>query len=152
MSGACRIAGAKLMLHLTKLCVGISDIAQLRQVQQDRLARGEALRHLTRSFPRRVGEIIDGGSLYWVIAGATVVRQRVIDIEDTTYSDGSKCAALVFDRELVAVVGRPTKPFQGWRYLDPAAAPADLTGVQAAEGSHALPPALRRELEDLGLL
>ena len=140
------------MLHLTKLCVGISDIGQLRQVQQARLARGEALRHLTRSFPRRAGDIIDGGSLYWVIAGATVVRQRVIDIEDATFADGSKCAALVFDAELVAVVARATKPFQGWRYLDPAAAPTDLTSVQAAQGSNALPPALRRELEHLGLL
>ena len=140
------------MLHLTKLCVGISDVTQLRQAQAARLARGEVLRHLTRSFPRRAAEITDGGSLYWVIAGATVVRQRVIDIEETTYADGSKCAALVFDPELVAVVARSTKPFQGWRYLDPAAAPADLTGVLTAEGSNALPPALRRELEHLGLL
>ena len=140
------------MLHLTKLCVGISDIADLRRHQQARLARGDALRHLTRSFPRRAQEILEGGSLYWVIAGATVVRQRVIDIQEAAYDDGSKCAALFFDAELVPVAARPTKPFQGWRYLDPAAAPLDLTAATAAEGSDALPPHLRRELEALGLL
>ena len=140
------------MLHLTKLCVGISDVTQLRVAQAARFARGEALRHLTRSFPRRAAEIIDGGSLYWVIAGATVVRQRVIDIEETTYADGSKCAALMFDHELIAVAARVTKPFQGWRYLDAAAAPIDLAEVPPTQGSDQLPPALRRELEHLGLI
>ncbi len=140
------------MLHLTKLCVGISDVADLRRLQQARAARGEPLRHLTRSFPRRAQEILEGGSLYWVIAGAMVVRQRVIDIQEAAYDDGSKCAALFFDAELVPVAARPTKPFQGWRYLAQAAAPPDLAAVAAAEGSEALPPALRRELETLGLL
>jgi len=140
------------MLHLTKLCVGIGEVAELRQLQQARLARGEALRHLTRSFPRRAQEIIDGGSLYWVIAGAMVVRQRVVDIQEAAYDDGSRCAALFFDPELVAVAARPTKPFQGWRYLDPAAAPPDLAAGVTAEGSESLPASLRRELELLGLL
>lgn len=140
------------MLHLTKLCVGISDVAQLRQLQQERRARGEILRHLTRSFPRRADEVVDGGSLYWVIAGAMVVRQRVVAIKKEFYSDGTKCAALVFDPELVAVAGRVTKAFQGWRYLDPAAAPVDLVAGKGGEGSEVLPLALRRELEALGLL
>ncbi len=140
------------MLHIIKLCVGVSDIAELRGYQQARLARGEPLRHLTRSFPRRAPEVIDGGSLYWVISGAVAVRQRIIDIQEAAYDDGSKCAALHFDPELVPVAARPTKPFQGWRYLDPAAAPPDLAALASAEGAEALPPAMRRELETLGLL
>ena len=136
------------MLHLTKLCVGISDVTQLRVAQAARLARGEALRHLTRSFPRRAAEIIDGGSLYWVIAGATVVRQRVIDIEETTYADGSKCAALMFDHELIAVAARVTKPFQGWRYLEPERAPPDLSSGDTAD----MPAEMAAELKRLGLL
>lgn len=140
------------MLHLTKLCVGVTDIAHLRSLQAARLARGEPLRHLTRSFPRRAQDILDGGSLFWVIAGATVVRQRLIDIQEAAYDDGSKCAALLFDPALVPVVARATKPFQGWRYLDPAAAPRDLGIAAAADGTEALPAALRRELETLGLL
>jgi len=140
------------MLHMTKLCVGITDIAHLRQRQQARQAAGEVLRHQTRSFPRRAAEVIDGGSLYWVIGGAMVVRQRVIDIAEAVYDDGTRCAALVFDAELVPVAARPTRAFQGWRYLDPASAPPDLVAGQVAAGSDALPAALRRELEHLGLL
>ena len=81
-----------------------------------------------------------------------MVRQRIIDIQEAAYDDGSKCAALFFDAELVPVAARATKPFQGWRYLDPAAAPVDLGATATAEGSEALPPQLRRELESLGLL
>lgn len=140
------------MLHIIKLCVGVSDIAELRGYQAARLARGEPLRHLTRSFPRRAAEIIDGGSLYWVISGAVAVRQRITDIAEAAYDDGSRCAALHFDPELVPVLARPTKPFQGWRYLAADAAPPDLAALPPAEGSDALPPALKRELETLGLL
>jgi hypothetical protein len=140
------------MLHIIKLCVGVTDIADLRRYQAARLARGEILRHLTRSFPRRAAEITEGGSLYWVIAGAVAVRQRITDIREAAYDDGSKCAALHFDPELVPVLARPTKPFQGWRYLAADAAPPDLAAAPPAEGSDALPPALKRELETLGLL
>ena len=59
----------------------------------------------------------------------------------------------VFDPELVPVEMRPQKPFQGWRYLQPEAAPADLPADgPVAEGLDALPPRLRRELRELGLI
>lgn len=140
------------MLHMTKLCVGISDIAQLRRLQAERLAAGGTLRHRTRNFPRRAHEVTDGGSLYWVIAGATVVRQRVLDIVEDHWDDGARCAALLFDAELVPLAGRLTRAFQGWRYLDPAAAPVDLASAAQDADATALPPALRRELVALGLL
>jgi hypothetical protein len=81
-----------------------------------------------------------------------VVRQRVVDIIADHWDDGSACAALLFDPRLVAVAGRPTRAFQGWRYLDAAAAPPDLTATAAAAGEEELPPALRRELRALCLL
>jgi hypothetical protein len=52
---------------------------------------------------------------------------------------------------LVPVMGRPTRPFQGWRYLEAEAAPADL-GEAGRGGVEALPEAMRRELQALGLL
>jgi hypothetical protein len=137
------------MLHMMKLAVGIRDIAQLRALQESRLAAEGGLRHLTRSFPRRAADIIDGGSMYWVIAGAMVVRQRIPDIAEARYGDGSACAAIHLDPDLVAVAGRPTRPFQGWRYLAAEAAPPDIA-AGATVGD--LPEALRRELQELGLL
>ena len=140
------------MLHLTKLAVGIDDIGHLRAVQARRAAAEPPLRHRTRNFPRRAAEIVEGGSMYWVIAGAMVVRQRVVAIRRDRWEDGSACAALVLDAELVPLVGRVTKPFQGWRYLSPDQAPPDLQAGPPADGEADLPPALREELRALGLL
>ena len=138
------------MLHMMKLAVGIRDIAHLRELQARRLAADPPLRHLTRSFPRRAAEILDGGSIYWVIAGAVVVRQRITAITESAYEDGSACAALHFDPRLVPVAGRPTRAFQGWRYLAADAAPQDLT--KSGRGANELPESLRRDLQYLGLL
>jgi hypothetical protein len=140
------------MLHMMKLAVGIRDIAHLREAQDERARTRPPLRHFTRSFPRRAGEIIDGGSLYWVIGGAMVVRQRILDIVADHWSDGTPCTGLVLDPDLVAVAGRPTKPFQGWRYLAAAEAPPDLAAAVEPRGAESLPPALARELRALGLL
>jgi hypothetical protein len=140
------------MLHLAKLAVGIRDIAHLAEVQAERLERRPPLRHLTRNFPRRAAELLDGGSIYWVIAGSMLARQRLRDIIEDSWDDGTRCAALVLDPALVPLLGRPTKPFQGWRYLAAADAPPDRAPGAAAAGEAELPPTLRRELRELGLL
>ena len=140
------------MLHLMKLAVGIRDVAHLREVQANRLASQGRLRHLTRNFPRRAQEIVDGGSMYWVIAGALVVRQRISDITAAKYEDGSACAAIHLDPRLLAVAGRPIRPFQGWRYLAADAAPADIVAGGKVAGLDELPEALRRSLLALGLI
>ena len=140
------------MVHVLKLCVGIRDIAHLREVQAARLLTNPPLRHLTRSGPRRVAEIVESGSIYWVISGAILARQRIIGIEPAQRENGTPCAALLLDPQLVPVTGRPTKPFQGWRYLEEAAAPPDLADMAAAEGADALPEDMRRALQALGLI
>ncbi|MBV9539075.1 MAG: DUF1489 family protein, partial [Acidisphaera sp.] len=101
------------MLHVIKLAVGCRDIADLRGWQAERARTHPPLRHRTRNFPRRAPEIVDGGSIYWVIAGAVVVRQRITDIVEDTTDSGSACAALLLDAKLVPVEARPTKAFQG---------------------------------------
>jgi hypothetical protein len=63
--------------------------------------------------------------------------------------NGVPHCGLVYDKELVPVVARPRRPFQGWRYLEDKDAPADLAQSKGAKG---LPEALRRELAALGLL
>ena len=140
------------MVHLMKLAVGIKDIAHLRRVQAGRMASSPPLRHQTRSFPRRAPELADGGSIYWVIGGAMLVRQRVLDVIEDRWDDASKCAGLVLDPDLVPVEGRPVKAFQGWRYLEDAAAPADVAEQGRATGTDALPAELRQHLQALCLL
>lgn len=136
------------MTHLIKLAVGVRDIDHLRQTQAARAAAGP-LRHLTRNAPRRAPEIVAAGSIHWVIAGLLLARQRVLDIVPAARADGTPCIALMLDPALVAVEPRPVKPFQGWRYLEPHAAPPDLA---APASDHDMPPRLRAELRALCLL
>src|SRR5271157_3867673 len=107
------------MLHLTKLAVGVRDIDHMRDLQAERAGQNPPLRHRTRSFPRRHQEVVDGGSMYWVINGNMLVRQRILDLIEDRRTDGSACTGIVLDPVLVPLAGRPTKPFQGWRYLPP---------------------------------
>jgi hypothetical protein len=140
------------MLHLTKLAVGVRDIEHLRELQAVRSRDTPSLRHRTRNQPRRRAEVLSGGSLYWVIAGSMLARQRILDIIEDHYEDQSACTGLVLDTKLVPLIGRPTRPFQGWRYLEPEAAPPDLPEPGAVRGIDSLPAALRLELRALCLL
>jgi len=140
------------MLHLMKLAVGIRDVTHLRDVQAARLQTDAPLRHRTRNRPRRAAEILAGGSMYWVIAGAMVVRQAITGIVADHWEDGSACAGILLDPTLVPVAGRAVRAFQGWRYLNPEAAPADLSRDGRVSGEAELPPQMREELRRLGLL
>lgn len=137
-------------LHLRKLCVGVESVEQLEQFQARRLKRNSALRHDTRMMPRRREEILDGGSLYWVIKGLILVRQPIVDITAEVDAEGRGFARLHLGPELVRVAPRGHRPFQGWRYLEAADAPADLA-EEAAEGE-GLPAEMQAELRSLGIL
>lgn len=140
------------MLHLIKLAVGVRDIDHLRSLQAERTRTNPPLRHRTRMFPRRRDEILDGGSMYWVIAGSLLARQRIRDIIDDQRDDGTPCSAILLDPRVVPLAGRPTRPFQGWRYLEPADAPPDLPDLGTVVGLDGLPPAMQQELRALCLL
>jgi hypothetical protein len=138
------------MLHLVKLAVGIRDVAHLAEVQKRRALTDPPLRHQTRQQPRRAAEIIDGGSIYWVIQGGIVVRQRIVDIRQEAEADGTNCAGLLLDPVLVPVAATKMRPFQGWRYLSAEDAPPDIvTGEVKADE---MPQELQRALRDLALL
>lgn len=138
-------------LHLIKLCVGIEAVEQLARWQDYRRAENgsEFNHHLTRNFPRRADEILTtGGSLYWVIKGTILARQRIEAFEARENQEGERRCAIVLDPELVATAPRSHRPFQGWRYLKPENAPPDLSDADGEE----LPPHLAEELRELGLL
>jgi hypothetical protein len=144
------------MLHLIKLCVGCDSVQDLedwvRKKLKSRKKSGQAREHLhrTRMVPKRIDELLEGGSLYWVIRGAVMCRQRLIDVRPFVDNQGIGRCHLVLEPKLVLVEPRPWRAFQGWRYLDPQGAPRDLD--RAAPGARSMPEALRRELRELGLL
>jgi hypothetical protein len=136
-------------LNLIKLAVGIRDIDHLCEVQARRAANG-IVPVYTRMVPKRAAEIVGTGSLYWVIRGSTCVRQRVVAIDTGVDEDGKAYCTIAVEAEPVPTVPAAQRPFQGWRYLDPAAAPADLSDAGGAGDE--LPPHLAAELRALGLL
>jgi hypothetical protein len=139
------------MLHIIKLAVGVRDLAHLAEIQQARAESDPPLRHKTRNSPKRADEITAGGSIYWVINRAILVRQRITAIIRDQLQDGSACAALVLDPELIRVSARTAKPFQGWRYLAAADAPADIASASSS-GIDELPEPMRLALSQLALL
>ncbi|WP_332683097.1 DUF1489 family protein [Bosea sp. (in: a-proteobacteria)] len=143
-------------LHLLKLCVGAESISDLegwiaeRMAQRRRAGEPEEQLHTTRMVPKRVEEIVAGGSLYWVIKGQVSARQRLTAIRPFTDKDGIGRCHLVMEPVLVPVEPRPFRPFQGWRYLQDKDAPRDIDGRSGDLG--VMPEEMRRELAQLGLL
>lgn len=141
-------------LHLIKLCVGCDSIADLEDwiAEKRRMTRGSdrAHVHVTRMMPKRSADLLDGGSLYWVIKGQLSCRQPLLDVGAFTDGEGIGRCRLALGPSLVPVRPRPCRPFQGWRYLVPEDAPPDL-GREADEVAM-MPEPLRRELASLGLL
>jgi len=143
-------------LHLIKLCVGCDSVRELKAWVTERMqiARKKGLPlhhiHVTRMVPKRVDELLAGGSLYWVIRGEIAAREKIIAVEPFRDRDGIGRCRLVMQPKVIAVLPRPMRPFQGWRYFTEAAAPPDLKA--AGTGLAAMPEPLRRELRELGLL
>ena len=143
-------------LHLLKLCVGVETVQELEDWIKMRLKekrkKGEKPEHIhtTRMVPKRADEIVDGGSLFWVIKGEILCREKLLAIRPFTDKDGIGRCRLVMDGKVHLVQPRPFRAFQGWRYLAAKDAPRDLD--HAAPGARNMPEAMRRELRELGLL
>ncbi|MGD9862775.1 MAG: DUF1489 family protein [Pseudodonghicola sp.] len=139
-------------VNLIKLCVGAEQVQDLLDWQAEtRHSWPDGLpRHITRMWPKRAAELLDGGSLYWVFKGMVLARQRVLGLEEVTGGDGIARCAIVLDPQVVLTRAAPRRPFQGWRYLAPEDSPADLPEGHAQDDD--LPEELNRALAEIGVL
>ena len=143
-------------LHLIKLSVGCDSVQDLKdwikQKLKERKRRGEKPEriHTTRMVPKRADELLDGGSIFWVIRGQIMCRERILAIRPFVDKEGVGRCRVVMVPKVILVEPRPFRAFQGWRYLEPKDAPRDLD--RAAPGARDMPEGLRRELTQLGLL
>lgn len=133
------------------MAVGIESVDHLAAIQKKRKQSSKAkdLRARTRNTPRRTHELLDGGSMYWIIKGYVRIRQRILAIERKEGAEGRHYCEIWLDPTLVRTQLYPRKPQQGWRYLAHADAPADLSAAGTDEN---LPPEMAAELRELGLL
>jgi hypothetical protein len=145
-------------LHLVKLCVGVADLDQLTAWQDMKSFPnpindpdgGPVVRHITRNTPRRGEEVLNGGSLYWVIKGVIQARNTIVGFEEIIGEDGKKRCGLLLATPFVETVPTRHRPIQGWRYYEDAAAPDDLGGG-IAKGDK-LPAELAADLKNMGLI
>ena len=143
-------------LNLVKLCVGVSAVEELqawidyRKDEKRRQGIESIQTHTTRMIPKRIDELLDGGSLYWVIKGNVQVRQHLEDVRPFVDPKGIKRCDLVLEPRLILTEWQPRRAFQGWRYLKPEDAPQDFGLSDSSANS--LPPELRIRLSNLGLL
>ncbi|HGG05930.1 MAG TPA: DUF1489 family protein [Aliiroseovarius sp.] len=138
-------------IHLVKLCVGASLVEDLERWQASR-AQGRAdyaPRHVTRMWPRREADLLNGGSLYWVFKGQILARQAIVNLEEVIGEDGIRRCGIVMERAIIRTQSAPRRPFQGWRYLTPQDAPADLPRSRA--GDDTLPDTLSAALAEIGV-
>jgi len=139
-------------LNLIKLSVGTDNVEGLVAWQATRRAQGadKQPRHVTRMWPKRATELLEGGSIYWVIQGVLQCRQRIVRLDEVIGQDGIRRCGIVLDPEIVRTGTVQKRPFQGWRYLPGTEAPPDL--VAPRRGEDALPPSLSAALADIGVL
>lgn len=138
-------------IHLVKLSVGtesVEDLAAWQNSAHERYADGLP-RHVTRMWPKRDAQILAGGSIYWVIKGLIQARQTITRLDEVIGQDGIRRCAIVLDPKLHRTETAPKRPFQGWRYLDPADAPRDLAKARATDTP--LPLALTQALAEIGV-
>ena len=140
-------------VNLIKLCVGIETVDELkaRQISFDEKNKTKLKNrtHVTRMWPKRGEEILNGGSLYWVIKGFVQARQKIIGLEEIIGKDNIRRCAIVLESEIFLTTSVRKRPFQGWRYLNPIDTPLDLNKVNLDEGS--LPNELAIALADIGV-
>ncbi|MEP6385862.1 MAG: DUF1489 domain-containing protein [Nitratireductor sp.] len=137
-------------LNLIKLCVGAEKVQDLIDWQKTARARGPdgMPRHVTRMWPKREAELLDGGSLYWVFKGVVLARQRLIRFDEVVREDGIRRCGLVLDPNVHRTEAAPKRAFQGWRYLEGNVAPRDLSKGSANVD---LPPKLMAALAEIGV-
>ena len=150
-------------VHIVKLCVGVDSIEQLARFQANRRAQLRASGlpaenvHRTRNRPRRADEILDGGSIYWIIKGFIRVRQAIMRLDQLHDDEGGKRCGLVLHPDLVRTELHARRPHQGWRYLEAKDAAPDLPDHMQAghwnpDEHDGPPPEMAAELRALGLL
>ena len=133
-------------LHLSRVAFGAAAFADLvNRIEANRT--GDVVRLTTRYLPKRHAEILEGGSLYWIIKHQLVGRARVLGFEDTPEGRVN----IVLEAKVIPVKPMPRRAHQGWRYLEDADAPEDLGGLMAQEDD-VLPAALLSDLAELALI
>ena len=135
-------------INLVKLCVGIDTVEELNAYIE--ATPGASRGHVTRMWPKQEEKLLNGGSLYWVIKGVIQARQTIVGLHEMIGHDGVRRCRIELAKPLIRTQNAQRRPFQGWRYLKPEDAPADLP--QGRKSEPELPAELAQTLAEIGIV
>ncbi|MBX2833579.1 MAG: DUF1489 domain-containing protein [Micavibrio sp.] len=142
-------------IHLIKLVAQVQSLEDYAEIQKNQVFdyHGQpATPCWTRFRPKRADEILrEGGSIYRVIKNKIQCRMKILGFEMVEQIDGKSMCMIVQDARMIKTISKPRRPFQGWRYLEPAKAPEDR-GIYSAADAGDIPPDLEDGLKEAGLL
>lgn len=145
-------------VNLLRPCVGIDSPRALyeNQIASRQIMGADHNRYnyfTTRNTPKRANEILNGGSVYWIVKGAIIMRQTIVDIETLVDNNNKKYCLITKDPEIMLVKPMPYRAMQGWRYLESEKAPDDLYPFDPDQTPEdEVDPKMAKELAELGLL
>lgn len=142
------------LLHMIKLVVGVDDLDDFAAWHAKSLFShdGRTVNAVhTRNWPRRQGELLEGGSIYRVIKGRILCRQKIVDFAEGQNDEYGRHCMILVEPEIIQTVAQPHRPFQGWRYLTAKDAPQDR-GKYGANDEKDAPEDLKEALRASGLL
>lgn len=145
-------------VNLIRPCVGISSPRMLfdhqiaSNLQKD--ANGNDIAYFTtRNTPKRAEELLNGGSVYWIIKGKIAMRQKIVNIETHLDETNRKYCVISKSPQIIITAPHPYRAMQGWRYLEAEKTPKDLHVFDPDNLSdNDIDPQMAAELSQLGLL
>ena len=141
-------------VHLLKPALRINDVYEFSHRQKERVKehKGQKVYPVwTSRKPSREKELLNEGSLFWIVKNQIQCRQSILDIVPYQENDDEKPSYLFLcSPQLVRVQPISRKPFQGWRYLESENAPPDI-GIITNHADRP-PPELEKPLKEAGLL
>lgn len=141
-------------IHLLKPALKCADVYEFagRQPQWHMPHKGRIVYPVwTSRKPTREADLLEGGSVFWIVKGQVQCRQDIWDIIDYQDDESDKPSFLILcNPQLVRTQGYARKPFQGWRYLEAPNAPPDIGPLTANDERP--PPEMEEALRSAGLL
>ena len=138
-------------IHLKKLCVGAKEIKDLCERQDLIRKKYDETIHITRMFPKKNLDLMDGGSIFWVFKGFIKARQLIKGIDVYIGQDSIRRCKITLSEDIVLTTHKKERPFQGWRYLNVQDAPKDIRLYKKSEHKKE-DEELVSELSKLGLV
>jgi len=143
-------------VHLKKLAVGCKTIDALYERQSVRIVDyhgQDAVGIWTRHKPKREGEALENGSLYWVVNGSIACRQTILGFERVEDAEEGTFCLIMVEAAIIRTLPEKHRPFQGWRYLPAEKAPADRGPFVPGEAEEQdIPAEMKEDLRQSGLL